>query len=75
MWETITIILISWFVGFIFGAVRERLLNKNYSKRDMINASKYGYNFHKTTQFPKQDFEDSCINNTKQWLMYYKRDK
>ena len=75
MWETITIILISWFVGFIFGAVRERLLNKNYSKQDMINASKYGYNFHKTTRFPKQDFEDSCINNTKQWLMYYKRDE
>ena len=75
MWETITIILISWFVGFIFGAVRERILNKNYSKQDMINASKYGYNFHKTTQFPKQDFEDSCIRNTQQWLMYYKRDE
>lgn len=75
MWETITIVLISWFVGFIFGAVRERILNKNYSKQDMINASKYGYNFHKTTQFPKQDFEDSCIRNTQQWLMYYKRDE
>lgn len=73
MWQIITIILFSGFIGFIFGAVRERVLNKNYSKEDMILASKYGYNFHKYTQFPKQEFEESCINNTKQWLIYYKQ--
>lgn len=75
MWQIITFILISGFIGFIFGAVRERLLNKNYSYNDMIKSSKYGYNFHKTTQFPNQEFEDSCINNTKQWLQYYKRNE
>ena len=73
MWQIITFILISWFIGFIFGAVRERVLNKLYSKEDMIKASKYGYNFHKTTQFPNQEFEDSCINNTKQWLTLFKK--
>ena len=73
MWQIITFILISWFIGFIFGAVRERVLNKLYSKEDMIKASKYGYNFHKTTQFPNQEFEDSCINNTKQWLTIFKK--
>jgi hypothetical protein len=44
-----------------------------YSEEDMINASKYGYNFHKTTLFPNQEFEDSCINNTKQWLTIFKK--
>ena len=73
MWETTTFILISWFIGFIFGAVRERVLNKLYSKEDMIKASKYGYNFHKTTLFPNQEFENSCINNTKQWLTLFKK--
>ena len=73
MWETITFILISWFIGFVFGAVRERVLNKNYSKQDMINASKYGYKFHKTTSFPEQEFEDSCIRNTQQWLTQFKK--
>lgn len=42
--------------------------NKQYSEKDMIEASKYGYNFHKTTSFPEQEFEDSCIRNTQQWL-------
>lgn len=41
---------------------------EKYSEEDMLKASKYGYDFHKTTQFPDQKFEDSCINNTKQWL-------
>jgi len=44
---------------------------KLYTKEDMINASKYGYNYHKTSQFLSQEFEDSCINNTKQWLTIY----
>ena len=44
-----------------------------YSEEDMIEASKYGYNFHKTTSFPEQEFEDSCIRNTKQWLTTFKK--
>jgi hypothetical protein len=44
-----------------------------YTEEDMLKASKYGYDFHKTTQFPKHDFEDSCINNTKQWLTIFKK--
>ena len=43
-----------------------------YSEEDMIEASKYGYNFHKTTSFPEQEFEDSCIRNTQQWLTKFK---
>ena len=46
---------------------------RTYSEEDMLNASKYGYNFHKTTSFPNQEFEDSCINNTKQWLTLFKK--
>ena len=45
-----------------------------YTEKDMIEASKYGYNFHKTTQFPNQEFEDSCIRNTQQWLTNYKNE-
>ena len=30
-----------------------------YSEEDMLEASEYGYNFHKTTQFPEQEFKDS----------------
>lgn len=46
-----------------------------YSEEDMIEASKYGYNFHKTTQFPNQEFEDSCIRNTQQWVQNLKTNK
>lgn len=46
---------------------------KLYTEQDMVNASKYGYNFHKTTSFPNHKFEDSCINNTKQWLTTIKK--
>jgi hypothetical protein len=75
MWQTITFVLLSGFVGFIFGAVREKVLNKNYSYADILNASKYGYDYHKESQFPDQEFEDACINNTKQWLVWYNRNK
>jgi hypothetical protein len=51
---------------------KEQDKNK-YSDEDMIEASKYGYNFHKTTQFPQQEFEDSCIRNTQQWLNKFKK--
>ena len=46
---------------------------KKYSEEDMIEAAKYGYNFHKTTSFPNQEFEASCIRNTQQWLTTYKK--
>lgn len=46
--------------------------DKKYTEEDMLNASKYGYEFRDTTSFPKHKFEDSCINNTKQWLEWYK---
>jgi hypothetical protein len=46
---------------------------RSYSEEDMIEASKYGYNFHKTTIFPEQEFEDSCIRNTQQWLTQFKK--
>ena len=41
---------------------------KIYTEQDMLLAAKYGYNFHKTTSFPDQEFEDSCVRNTQQWL-------
>lgn len=41
---------------------------KEYTEQDMLLAAKYGYDFHKTTSFPEQDFEDSCVRNTQQWL-------
>jgi hypothetical protein len=46
---------------------------RSYSEEDMIEASKYGYNFHKTTQFQNQEFDDSCIRNTQQWLTQFKK--
>jgi hypothetical protein len=39
-----------------------------YTEEDMLQAAKYGYEFRDTTSFPEHNFEDSCINNTKQWL-------
>lgn len=41
---------------------------KKYTEEDMLNASKYGYEFRDTTSFPEHKFEDSCIRNTKQWI-------
>jgi hypothetical protein len=43
-----------------------------YTKEQMIEASKYGYEFRDTTSFPEHKFEDSCVNNTKQWLQSLK---
>lgn len=59
-----------WVKEYVNDDTVEKVL---YTKEDMIKASKYGYNFHKTTQFPNQEFEDSCINNTKQWLTTLKK--
>jgi hypothetical protein len=57
--------------GIIRYATDEKYNNK-FGEEDMIEASKYGYNFHKTTSFPQQDFEDSCVRNTQQWLLKFK---
>lgn len=61
------------FNGFIKGYTQcqKDIADKKYTEEDMINASKYGYEFRDTTSFPEHKFEDSCINNTKQWLEWY----
>lgn len=43
----------------------------SYSKEELISAAKYGYEFHKTTSFPKQTFEQCCKNNFLQHLSMY----
>ena len=59
--------------GYVEGYTKcqEDNKDKKYTEEDMINASKYGYEFRDTTSFPKHKFEDDCINNTKQWLAWY----
>jgi hypothetical protein len=49
--------------------------DNKYTAEDMLNASKYGYEFRDTTSFPEHKFEDGCINNTKQWLQWYNESK
>lgn len=46
----------------------QSLNDKKWSDEDVINAAKYGYEFRDTTSFPEHKFEDSCINNFKQYL-------
>jgi hypothetical protein len=53
--------------GFIDGHNKAREKYK-FTEEDMLQAAKYGYEFRDTTSFPEHNFEDSCINNTKQWL-------
>lgn len=50
------------------GEQPKKIIEKLYTEKDMLEASKYGYNFHKTTSFPNQEWEDSCIRNTQQWM-------
>jgi hypothetical protein len=57
----------------IVEAMVEVAKQKMYSEEDMIEGAKYGYNFHKTTSFPNQEFKDSCVRNTQQWLTTYKK--
>jgi len=64
-----------WILYGIYTAIRYAVIKisePEYTKDDMLRASKYGYDFHKTTQFPEHEFEQACINNTKQWLKYRK---
>ena len=60
--------------GIIIGYNKAKETYK-YTEEDMINAAKYGYEFRDTTSFPEHKFEDSCINNTKQWLQSLKQSK
>ena len=41
---------------------------KHYTERDMIEASKYGYNYKKITSFISEEFEDNCEASTREWL-------
>lgn len=34
----------------------------------LIEAAKYGYEYHSNSQFPEMTFEDNCKNNLLQWL-------
>lgn len=43
-------------------------MEKKYTEQDLINACKYGYEYHKTSQFPNTEFEEFCMNNFKQLL-------
>jgi hypothetical protein len=53
----------------IFKTVYNKCREKyKFTEEDMLQAAKYGYEFRDTTSFPEHNFEDSCINNTKQWL-------
>jgi hypothetical protein len=46
------------------------LKNYNISESKLIEACKYGYDFHKTTQFPDMEFEESsALGNFKQKLL------
>lgn len=42
--------------------------SKKYTEEDMIMAAKYGYEFRHTTSFPNDSFEESCVNNFRQFL-------
>lgn len=41
---------------------------------ELIEACRYGYNYHKTTQFPEMEFDEMAINNFKQLLESKKTD-
>ena len=46
------------------------LKNHDISETKLIDACKYGYDFHKTTQFPDMEFEESsALGNFKQKLI------
>jgi len=37
-------------------------------KEELIEAAKYGYNYHRTTRFTLMSFEKNCLNNFLQTL-------
>ena len=47
------------------------LLNLN----ELLACAKYGYEFHASTSFPNETFENNCLNNTKQYIIGVLRKK
>lgn len=52
--------------GFLEGAKFAK--KRMYTEEDMLEAAKYGYDYHNTTSFPEQSFEENCVRNTLQWM-------
>ena len=50
-------------------------METKYTEQDLIDACKYGYDYHKTSQFPEKEFEEEAINNFKQVLAGKEADK
>ena len=48
---------------------------RSYNEEDMIDAAKYGYEYHKTTSFPEKTFDDNCKNNYHQHLWSINRNR
>lgn len=38
------------------------------SDKELIEAARYGYEYHVDTSFPEKNFDDNCLNNVRQWL-------
>lgn len=47
----------------------------NANEVNLIEACKYGYNYHKITSFPELNFEDACRQNFLQILENKKYEK
>ncbi len=45
-------------------------INQKITEGDLIDAAKYGYDFHKNSQFPDHEFEQACVNNFAQYRQY-----
>ncbi len=50
-------------------------MGAKFTEQDLIDACKYGYDYHKTSQFPEKEFEEEAINNFKQVLAGKEADK
>ena len=62
MFKIITIVLASGFVGFVFGAVRERILNKNYNRFEVSIRLSDMANFVST-----KEMRDNFDSNFLEW--------
>lgn len=64
------------FKGFVngyrkgFNKAIELNKDKMFTLDQMLDIAKYSYEFRANTQFPEHNFEDACINNTKQQIQY-----
>ena len=72
-----TIDLNAYGIGIMDGlnAYKELNSDKLFTLEEAISFAKYGYEFRDTTQFPEHKFEDSCINNFKQYLQSLQQPK